>query len=91
MKEVKMPKQTSVEWFLNRFEELEYNRINRKNSWADSVKHLEMIFEKAKQMHKEEIKDAFNSGMVNSVDWFNDGITEESEQYYNETYGGQDV
>ena len=26
--------------------------------------------------------------MVNSVDWFNDGITEEAEQYYNETYGG---
>jgi hypothetical protein len=27
--------------------------------------------------------------MVNSVDWFNDGIIEESEQYYNETYRGK--
>jgi hypothetical protein len=84
MKEVKMPKQTSVEWFLNRFEELEYNRINRKNSWADSVKHLEMIFEKAKQMHKEEI--------VNAVDGYPlDKRHLDGEQYYNETYkGGQD-
>jgi hypothetical protein len=78
-----MPKKTSVEWFLNRFKELEYNRINRKNSWADSVKHLEMIFEKAKQMHKEEI--------VNAVDGYPlDKRHLDGEDYYNETYGGQD-
>jgi hypothetical protein len=40
-------------------------------------------------MFKQQIEDAFNSGMVNSVDWFNDGIIEESEQYYNETYRGK--
>lgn len=83
-----MSKKSVVEWMINQLEGYEYNRIKRKNSLADSIKHLEYIKEKAKQMHKEEIKIAFNNGMKNSEDWFTDGKTEESEQYYQETYGG---
>ena len=40
--------------------------------------------EQAKAMHKEEIKEAVKYGCS---DW---GSAKDSEQYYNETYGGQD-
>lgn len=43
------------------------------------------IIEQALAMEKEQIKDAFNNGMNNSVDYF-DGYVDEDEQYYNETY-----
>jgi hypothetical protein len=68
-----MNKVTAVEWFVEQLP------LRIKNMYVDEIT-------KCKQMEKEQIKDAFNSGMVNSVDWFNDGITEEAEQYYNETY-----
>jgi hypothetical protein len=85
MKEVKMPKQTSVEWlFAHLVPHLDWSKVEDRELFRK-------LKAEAQQMHKEEITDAFNSGMVNSVDWFNDGITEESEQYYNETYErGQD-
>jgi hypothetical protein len=77
-----MSKQTSIEWLK------ECLSIHLTD---EQKQQFEGLFQQAKAMEKELIKDAFNSGMVNSVDWFNDGITEESEQYYNETYkGGQD-
>jgi hypothetical protein len=34
---------------------------------------------------KEQIEKAFNEGMLNSVDYFGNGV-DEAEQYYNETY-----
>jgi hypothetical protein len=39
-------------------------------------------------MFEQQIVEAFNRGMVNNVDWFGDGIIEEAQEYYNETYGG---
>lgn len=38
------------------------------------------------EKEKEQVIEAFNRGMLNSVDWFDDGIIEEAEQYYKETY-----
>ena len=69
-------KQTAVEWLFHKL----WNEPKDKFVWYALLKQ-------AKGMNQEQIEEAFNSGMVNSVDWFNDGITEESEQYYNETYG----
>ena len=85
MKEVTMSKKSVVEWMLNQLEGYEYNRIKRKNSWADSVKHLEYIKKKAQQMHKEEIVDAF-------VECWKENMPEgyeckqSAEYYYQETY-----
>jgi hypothetical protein len=77
-----MSKQTSIEWLK------ECLSIHLTD---EQKQQFEGLFQQALAMEREQIVDAFNSGMVNSVDWFNDGITEESEQYYNETYkGGQD-
>jgi hypothetical protein len=36
-------------------------------------------------MEKDNIVKAFNEGMLNSVDYFGNGV-DEAEQYYNETY-----
>lgn len=86
-----MAKKSVVEWMLNQLEGYEYNRIKNKNSWADSMKHLEYIKEKAQQMHKEEIENAYCKGAWDMAD--NDKIwpREKAEQYYQETYGGQDA
>ena len=62
-----MEKQTAVEWF--------YQRI--------LAKDIESVFEKAKEMEKQQIIDAFKRGTINEMN----GIEEiNSEQYYNETF-----
>jgi hypothetical protein len=69
---------TAVEWL---YEEL-YG-VPR-TLWEDQ---LLKIFEKAKEMEKEQIVDAFNEGENNSVDYFNpENRIKESEQYFNETF-----
>jgi hypothetical protein len=72
-----MSKQTSIEWL-----EMELKKL----PFIDVLK----TFEKAKQMHKEEIIDAF-------VECWKENMPEgyeckqSAEYYYNETYGGQDA
>jgi hypothetical protein len=75
-------KQTAVQWLKDKLFELEIK--------IDSKTHEEafFIFEQAKQMEKEQIKQAFNT----DKSWFtlyieqNEGLNL-SEKYYNETYG----
>ena len=79
-----MSKQTAVEWLEQEFIKLE--------STVGVFGVMYELIEKAKQMEKEQIMDAIFFGMqkglnVNKVpetdnDWVNN--------YYNETYGGQD-
>ena len=83
-----MSKQTAVEWLFKQLEGYEYNRIKRKNSLADSIKHLEYLKEKAKAMEKEQIEDANISGME-FIPADPSMYKQDAEQYYNETYGGQ--
>jgi len=59
-------KQTAVEWF---FDKLENHEMQ--------AKHYK-LFQQAKEMHKEQIKDAYDEGDIQLVD---------AEQYYNQTYG----
>lgn len=65
-------KQTAVEWL--------ESQINL----GLSERGLISAFKEAKQMEKEQIKDAAKKSCL---DW---GADKYSEQYYNETYGGQD-
>jgi len=57
-----MKQQTAVEWF--------YQRI--------LAKDIKEVYEQAKEMEKEQIIDAFDSGLAYDYD--------ESETYYNKTY-----
>jgi len=83
-----MPKKTAIEYLFQQLEGYEYNRIKRKNSLADSIKHLESLKEKAKAMEKEQIIDAWKD-----AEGYNDeNAVILAKQYYNETYeGGQDA
>jgi hypothetical protein len=67
-------KQTALNWLKEKIFELEIK--------IDSKTHEEtfFLFEQAKQMEKEQIMEAYESGWVGSY----------SEQYYNETYKQQD-
>ena len=70
-------KQTAVEW-------LEENLIG--NPYFESeFTHNRNVFKQAKQMEKEQIKDAFTDGCVGEYYELNAYYT--SEKYYNETYG----
>jgi hypothetical protein len=67
-------KQTAVTWLLN--------TIETKNGKEFSSYYSEFI-EQAKEMEKEQIIDAWDNGCED------DGIIDNAEQYYNETYGGE--
>jgi len=64
--------QTAVEWLLN--------AIETKNGEEFSSYYSEFI-EQAKEMEKEQIQDAYKADMYPIGD-------DEAEQYYNETFGG---
>jgi hypothetical protein len=66
-------KQTAVEW-------LRLKIKNKFEVYGDKDEFKEM-FEQAKQIEKEQIMDAFVNGEHQQ------GFENESEQYYNETYG----
>jgi hypothetical protein len=71
-------KQTAVQWLQDKFLELKIE--------IDSKTHEEafFLFEQAKQMEKEQIKDAFTDGCIGELYELNAYYT--SEKYYNETY-----
>ena len=66
-------KQTAVDWLL---EELSDNGFSHLDLAAD-------IIEQAKEMEKEQIKDAHLIGLITSMEM---EATKQSEQYYNETF-----
>ena len=72
-------KQSSIDWIYN-------NLKSHFENDGDLLEAVKMSFEQAKAMHKEEIKEAYWNG--------SDGIETKTEilqigeQYYNETYGG---
>jgi hypothetical protein len=69
-------KQTAIDW-------LEEQVIDNKDIYikGNTLMIPNDIFRKAKQMEKEQIMDAFVNGEHQQ------GFENESEQYYNETYG----
>ena len=73
-------KKNSIEWL---FEQV----------WINPVSKLPEIFEQAKAMHKEEVistyKNAMSSSYFNTHNWMpQEGYIHKAEQYYNETFGG---
>ena len=72
-------KQTAVQWLQDKFLELKIE--------IDSKTHEEafFLFEQAKQIEMEQIKDAYTDGCIGELYELNAYYT--SEKYYNETYG----
>lgn len=74
-------KQTAVQWLQDKLFELEIK--------IDSKTHEEafFLFEQAKQIEKEQIKDAHLIGLITSMEM---EATKQAEEYYNETYNQKD-
>jgi hypothetical protein len=75
-------KQTAIEWL-------------EKAYWDNKGTLSQKHFDQAKQMEKEQMIDAWVNGCDNGYDKACDNITWEEidsakDNYYNETYGGQD-
>ena len=70
-------KQSSVEWYAKQIDILHYDYFTEHISKDEKNERLKQLKVQAKAMHKEEIEVAWNSF---------DGKT--FDQYYNETYGG---
>ncbi len=75
-------KHTAVDWLYN-------NLKSHFEHDGDLLECVQMSMQQAKEIEKEQIINAFEQGENNSVDYFNpENRIKESEQYYNETYGG---
>jgi hypothetical protein len=68
-------KQTAVEWLVQHWKKLQSK--GEKMSWNQIIQ----ITELAKEMEKEQIKDAYDQGDIQLVN---------GKQYYEQTYGGKD-
>ena len=71
-------KQSSIEWIYN-------NLKSHFEHDGDLLEAVKMSFEQAKAMHKEEIKNSFFAGQCNESERH---PFKGSEQYYKETFGG---
>ena len=86
-----MSKQTAVEWLLDQFKEYDFSEddgmyLIKIPSWLLTEKE-----EQAKQMEKEQIEIAFaKSYLIGCEEVSYNDANKASENYYNETYGGQD-
>jgi hypothetical protein len=74
---------TAVEWLINELVELDKLLDGRRKNEDDTVFKLppDKLYEQAKQMEKEQIKEAFIMG--------EDGVP--AEQYYNQTYNQEPI
>ncbi len=68
-----MKKQTAVEWLQELYDS--------RPAYEEFI--LDDEFEQAKQMEKEQIKNAYHQGVVNEISIY---YTPDADQYYNETY-----
>ena len=84
-----MSKQTAVEWFVEQLDKLEYEYDVEGISILEFDKRKIEIENQAKQMMKEQIEMAYKEGNHSEMRG-GKVIFEKMEQYYNETYGGQE-
>ena len=73
-------KQTAVEWFIEKRNRLEYEYSTKSIGISEYIERKKDIEVQAKQMEKEQIETAWHDGIMG-------GQCEDSEQYYNDTYG----
>jgi len=74
-----MENKTAVEWLIEQIKDDQFKKVKTDLQWSK-------IFEQAKEMEKQQIMYAFNSG-ENSDDYFFPSLKlKECEVYYNETY-----
>jgi hypothetical protein len=75
-----MKNETAVEWFIEQIGEKQPNGLYV----IDTLEDVVNVFAKAKEMEKEQIKDAHLSGLINPLKM---EASKQAEQYYDEQYG----
>jgi hypothetical protein len=77
-----MSKQTAVEWLIGELKQLTHNSNYHLGLGDIRITQgmLNELYDQAKQMEKEQIADAYDNNKMGRVN--------HGEQYYNETYGG---
>jgi hypothetical protein len=78
-----MTQQTAVEWLEQHIKELETKLFNFEVSPLESPTIREGLYKQAKQMEKEQIKEAWYNGGTNGMGLFE---TNTGEEYYNKNY-----
>jgi hypothetical protein len=81
--------QTSIEWLIEQLVEMDKQLDGRrKNEDATILKmNPTKIFEQAKEMHKQEIEEAFQDGKWDWSEHINNGTeSKDLAQYYQETF-----
>ena len=89
--------QTAVEWLESRITILEGLRDFGGISRVEYSEELTKVVQQAKEMEKEQISDAWENGFMSTGQGWNGEVTPEmhnetldTEQYYEQTYGGKD-
>jgi hypothetical protein len=83
-----MKKQTAVDWYntqLNLYGDMAFNKEISLGEYH--IKKMELL-EQAKRMEKEQMKEIYGNEVI--VKQNGHHLIQPFEQYYNETYGGQD-
>jgi len=80
-------KQTAVEWYANASHELIVKKNNGEITNTDFLIMHHNLFYEAQKMEKEQIEEAYKEGNHSEMRG-GKVIFEKTEQYYNETYGG---
>ncbi len=79
---------TSIEWLMEQFKEYHFESINDEEYKLIIPKWiLDKKIEQAKEMHKQEIEDAFQDGKWDWSEHINNGTeSKDLAQYYQETF-----
>jgi hypothetical protein len=79
-------KQTATEWLAEKYNYITWMRNRDEISAGTADEWRAKYLEQANEMHKEQIKNAYVKGQ-SDCEIFT--MESESEQYYNQTYGGK--
>ncbi len=74
--------QTSVEWLKLKTKQIDFFVETKQITWKEYHKTKDNLYEQAKEMHKEEIEEAYNHRNITTLL----GRLLTSENYYNETF-----
>ena len=87
-----MKKQTAVEWYANASHELIVKKTKGEINHVELLIMHHNLFYEAQKMEKEQIEDAWLNGMKSEMiaPFGINRYRPEANEYYNETYGGQD-
>ena len=82
--------QSSIDWLVDQIKNEDHHTEGELGNSCIDVNTLLMLCEQAKAMHKEEIESAWVVGYDEGIDHANGEPShyESSQQYYNETFGG---